>query len=84
MKGRLISSDPYRQQFLVERAVSFSHRQRDCSELISVLPRQSVIMFLSRKIKGKKLRLRLFAHAIEYHTVNKLHTTGSTQPTRGF
>ncbi|MEO1735204.1 hypothetical protein RB531_720 [Salmonella enterica subsp. enterica serovar Typhimurium] len=23
MKGRLISSDPYRQQFLVERAVSF-------------------------------------------------------------
>lgn len=34
MKGRLISSDPYRQQFLVERAVSFSHRQRDCSELM--------------------------------------------------
>ena len=30
-------------------------------------PRQSVIMFLIRKIKGKKLRLRLFAHAVEYH-----------------
>ncbi len=42
MKGRLISSDPYRQQFLVERAVSFSHRQRDCSELISVLPRHAL------------------------------------------
>lgn len=42
MKGRLISSDPYRQQFLVERAVSFSHRQRDCSELISVLPRHTL------------------------------------------
>ncbi|EBL4643737.1 lysosomal glucosyl ceramidase-like type III secretion effector SrfJ [Salmonella enterica subsp. enterica serovar Derby] len=42
MKGRLISSDPYRQQFLVERAVSFSYRQRDCSELISVLPRHTL------------------------------------------
>ncbi len=42
MKGRLISSDPYRQQFLLSAARSLSHRQRDCSELISVLPRHTL------------------------------------------
>ncbi|HFO6057114.1 TPA: glycoside hydrolase family 30 beta sandwich domain-containing protein [Escherichia coli] len=42
MKGRLITSDPWNQQFMVELEVFFSPRQPACSELISVFPNHSL------------------------------------------